>query len=141
MCVILTRVAPLSGEASHTTEVSFHSFLSLIQCRLQSVTCHTTFLPGTTSLILKSTKVSPKRTVKASPTFSAAPVNALVHATNLTGRYNRGPIGHRAATSPDSVRLSENAARGLHRTPAHGLGETATASGARRGQKIRFPWQ
>src|SRR5215469_6845828 len=79
MCVILTCVAPLSGEASHTTEVPLHSFLSLIQCRLQSVTCHTTFLPGTTSLTLKSTKVSPKRTVKASPTFWAVPVNPFVH--------------------------------------------------------------
>ena len=50
-----------------------------MNCKLQSMTRQTILFAGTSSTTAKSTKVSPKRTVKASPTFPEAPVKFAVH--------------------------------------------------------------
>ena len=51
------------------------------------------------------------------------------------------PAEHGAATSPDSVRLSENAARRLHRTPARRNGETVKQLPPGPGGEDWYEWE
>src|ERR1035437_6202344 len=75
ICVKLSLV-----EISHSILVSFHSYLSLSQGRLQSVTNQTIFLSAKASTILNVTKEgSPKCTVKISFRLCELPSTLVTH--------------------------------------------------------------
>src|SRR5450631_537497 len=68
-----------TDDISQRISVSFHSLLLFSQCRLQSNTNQRILLPGTFSVILKRTQVSPNGTRKTSPVFFVSPVVFSFH--------------------------------------------------------------
>src|SRR5437868_189372 len=82
LCTKSIVVFPFFSERFQMTSFFFHSFLSSIQWRLQSVTSQTTFFSAMISEILKSTKVSsgpPKYTENLSFSFADFPLYFLAH--------------------------------------------------------------
>src|SRR5579875_741486 len=86
---MITFVLSPSEDSSQTSFVPFHSFLSLVQLMLQSVTSHTALLPCISSTTSKLTKVSPDCTVKTPPMLWEFPRKLAVHQSETRSILSR----------------------------------------------------